>query len=239
MRNNPLLALVAAVALTAALAITVGGDPAPESTAYAAVPRGLAISSTSTTIDLVITEDEVKALVLSAIEVALTEEAANSTTTTTAISQATTTTAAPKPRPSPTTTSPQATTTTTTRPTGVEPGFRSGSESEFRSLINSLRSSNGLGTLTSDGSLNARARDWAKRMSDEGKLMHSNLTSLLPPWSAAGENVGVGGSVSSIFSSLKSSSGHLSTMKGNYTHFGVGVYQDSAGTLWTVHVFTR
>ena len=121
----------------------------------------------------------------------------------------------------------------------MEPGFRSGSESEFRSLINSLRASNGLAALASEGSLNARARDWAKRMSDEGKLSHSNISSLLPPWSAAGENVGAGGSVSAIFSSLKGSSGHLATMNGNYTHLGVGVYQDATGTLWTVHVFTR
>lgn len=246
LRNNPLLALVAAVALTAALAITVGGDPAPESVPQAAAPPVPVITSTSTTIDLEISEDEVKALVLSAGEVELTEEAANASTTTT-IPPTTTTTAvttttkpaAGQPRPSPTTTAPPATTTTTAAPEGVEPGFRSGAESEFRSLVNSLRSSNGKSALSSDGSLNARARDWAKRMSDEGKLMHSNLSSLLPPWSAAGENVGTGGSVSVIFNSLKGSSGHLSTMLGDFTHFGVGVYMDTAGVLWTVHVFTR
>lgn len=76
-------------------------------------------------------------------------------------------------------------------------------------------------------------------MADADKLMHSSLGSLLPPWTAAGENVGMGGSVSSIFSSLKASSAHLSNMLGDYTHFGVGVYQDSSGRLWTVHIFTR
>lgn len=240
MRNNPLLALVAAVALTAALAITVGGDPAPESSAYAAAPRDLVISSTSTTIDLVIAADEVKALVLSATEVALTEEAANATTTTTTIASTTTTTAAAaaKPNPSsPTTTQPPATTTSTA---ATQTGqFRSDYEAEFRGLINSLRASKGLPALTNEGSLASTARSWAKHMSDNDELAHHSVGSLLPPWHAAGENIGVGGSVSAIFNALAASGGHLSVMLGDYTHFGVGVYQDADGTLWTSHVFTR
>ncbi|MGA8039539.1 MAG: CAP domain-containing protein, partial [Acidimicrobiia bacterium] len=62
---------------------------------------------------------------------------------------------------------------------------------------------------------------------------------LLPPWSAAGENVGTGGSVGSIFDALVGSSGHRANMLGDYTHMGVGVFVDGAGRLWAVHLFTR
>jgi uncharacterized protein YkwD len=51
--------------------------------------------------------------------------------------------------------------------------------------------------------------------------------------------VGVGGSVSSIFSVLTSSSGHNAIMLGDFTHLGVGVWVDSAGAIWTTHIFTR
>jgi uncharacterized protein YkwD len=76
-------------------------------------------------------------------------------------------------------------------------------------------------------------------MATNGTLSHSDLGRFLPPWSSVGENVGVGGSVSSIFSVLTSSSGHNATMLGDFTHLGVGVWVDSAGAIWTTHIFTR
>ena len=85
----------------------------------------------------------------------------------------------------------------------------------------------------------SRARSWAERMAGNGDLSHSDLSSLLPPWSAAGENVGVGGSVKGIFGALADSSGHRANMLGDFTHFGIGVWVDSEGRIWTAHVFTR
>ncbi|MEX1125027.1 MAG: CAP domain-containing protein [Acidimicrobiia bacterium] len=120
----------------------------------------------------------------------------------------------------------------------VEAGFNPGYESEFASKINSLRSSNGLSALTRDGSLDAAARAWAQRMAERGDLSHSDIGRFLPPWSAAAENVGSGGSVSSLFDLLAGSSGHRSNMLGGYTHVGIGVWVDGSGTLWTAHVFT-
>ena len=76
-------------------------------------------------------------------------------------------------------------------------------------------------------------------MAEDGQLKHSNISNLLPPWTAAAENVGAGGSVSGIFNALSGSSGHLGNMLGDYTHLGVGAYVDGDGTIWTVHVFTR
>ncbi|MGF1617676.1 MAG: CAP domain-containing protein [Acidimicrobiia bacterium] len=126
--------------------------------------------------------------------------------------------------------------TTTAPPSG---GFNPGHESSFASLINSHRTANGLTALSRDSGLDAEARAWSQQMAANGGLSHSNLSRFLPPWSSVGENVAFGGSVSSIFGGLTASSGHNANMLGDFTHLGVGVWVDSAGTLWTTHVFTK
>jgi uncharacterized protein YkwD len=159
---------------------------------------------------------------------------------------ATTTTVAPTTTAAPTTTSTAAAEQPTeTQPEAtappkpkVEGGFNSGYESEFAARIDGLRSSQGLAGLSRDGSLDAEARAWAKRMAERGDLSHSDIGRFLPPWSAAAENVGMGGSVASLFDALSASAGHRSNMLGGYTHVGIGVWVDGSGTIWTTHVFT-
>lgn len=129
-------------------------------------------------------------------------------------------------------------TTTTISSSSSQSGFDSGAESAFYSNINSLRASEGLPTLTRDSGLDAEARGWAQTMASAGALSHSDLGRLIPPWSAVAENVGNGPGVSSIFSALSASSGHLSNMTGDYTDVGIGVWLDDEGILWTVHIFT-
>ncbi|GEM_PF-1757904 len=146
----------------------------------------------------------------------------------------------PSNNQSPPTTQPKkASSPTTSPPPAVQAGPNAEFEAQFASKINGLRSSSGLANLKRDGSLDSRARAWAEKMAGNGGLSHSNLGSLLPPWSAAGENVGMGGSVKGVFGALKGSSGHKANMLGDYTHLGVGVWVDSSGTIWTAHVFTR
>jgi uncharacterized protein YkwD len=167
--------------------------------------------------------------------------------TTTTIEQIFELAAQPAPSDEPSTSEPpastqppgtEATTTTAPPPPPPDPGGANAEfESQFASLINSYRSNNGLAGLSRDGSLDSRARSWSEQMAGAGGLSHSNLGSLLPPWSAAAENVGMGGSVSSVFEALAGSSGHKANMLGGYTHFGVGVWIDSAGVIWTTHVF--
>ena len=186
------------------------------------------------------------------VEARATSTTTTSTTTTTVPTPAssdTTTAAAPPTKSSgsgsqassPTSTQPKAAPPTTQAPAPPPPSgsYNSGMESDFHGRINSLRASNGKGGLSRNGSLDSYARSWAKWMGDNGKLAHSGIGSLVPPWSSAGENVGMGGSVSGIFGALAGSSSHLSNMLGDFTHVGIGVWVDSGGTIWTAHVFAR
>jgi uncharacterized protein YkwD len=248
MRQSPIFALTAAIALTTVLVFVVGADPVPapepqfESDPVAQV-LGAEVGATTTTMDLDFSDETAEPQVLSEVEVDLTADVdiRSTTTTTTTLPAHAHPPAAPKKSNTskPKTTAPTSTTTTTQPPSTGKAEFRSNYESEFQSQINSFRASSGLPALARNGSLDAWARDWAKTMAESGSIMHSNIASLLPPWSAAAENVGKGGSVSTIFGLLKESSPHVSNMVGNYTDVGIGVWQDSGGTLWTVHVFTR
>jgi len=254
MRRSYLFALTGAVVLVTALVLVLDSGPV-ETTEVAPVPDRPA--APPTTFAIVLAAEVPGGEELAEAEEALTEEATAPSTTTTS---PTTTTIAPTKKSSSGSNSGSSgstgsggssdsesasapTTTTTTQPESppvtITAEFRSDYEADFRSRINSVRSSNGLAGLSSNGSLNSRARDWAKSMADSNKLAHSSLGNLVPPWSGAGENVGKGGSVSSIFNSLTGSSGHLANMLGNYTDVGVGVWVDDNGTLWTVHVFVR
>ena len=242
MRQPHIYALTAGLALTTVLVLVVGGDPAPEpEVVFTAQVLGGHTESTTTTMDLEFSDDDAETLVLSEVEIELTEDAAarSTTTTTTAPVIPGTHNHAPESSSNPKTKTTATTSTTQppSPPTTVTPEFRSDYESEFHGRINSLRASNGLPALARNGSLNARARDWAKTMAESGGLKHSNIGSLVPPWTAAAENIGKGGSVSSIFSLLKGSGSHVSNMVGTYTDVGIGVWRDAGGTLWTVHVF--
>ena len=177
------------------------------------------------------------------------------TTTTTA--PATRTTAAPtttttRPAPVTTTTAPPVVTTTTVAPattTTVAPtttttvaaatgSFSAAAESEFISKINGLRASVGVAGLSANGELNNYARWWAKQMADSGNFSHSDIGSLLNPWSVVGENIGYGPSVTTVFNALVNSSGHYKNMvDARFTSVGVGAYVDATGRIWTAHVF--
>ncbi len=153
------------------------------------------------------------------------------TTTTTKAPAKTTTTAAPSttraPAPDP-----------TPEPTEAQGGFSSAKENDFASRINALRSDEDVAQLSRNGGLDDYARNWAKELAQAGRLNHSNFGSLLGTWSTVGENVGYGGSVEQIFSALVNSGGHYANMVAEeFTHFGIGVYVDDDGVLWTAHVF--
>ncbi|HKY49530.1 MAG TPA: CAP domain-containing protein [Acidimicrobiia bacterium] len=92
--------------------------------------------------------------------------------------------------------------------------------------------------LAANGELNNYARWWAKQMADSGNFSHSDIASLLDPWSTVGENIGYGPSVTSVFNALVASSGHYQNMVDpRFTSVGVGAYVDSTGRIWTAHIF--
>lgn len=182
-------------------------------------------------------ESEVAATPFEAEESELTDEALSRATSTTTTTVPTTTTTVPPATTAAKASSPPATSAPSAP--SSKAGYSSKAENDFAGRINSHRSNNGLGGLSRSGSLDSYARSWAKKMAANGSLSHSNIGSLLGSWSAVAENVGMGGSVSGIFSALVDSSGHNTNMLGEYTHMGIGVWIDGNGTVWTAHVFTR
>jgi uncharacterized protein YkwD len=223
--------------LTAGIAVSVvtafviglaGYDPgpsilSPEVMAHSATPPSSIQEESADLEDLLPDENPPPAIVTSTITTV-------STTDTTTARSATATTTAP---PSTTTTVVAATTTT------LSGGFNAGYEGSFASVINAHRASNGLSALARNSSLDGEARAWSQTMASNGGLSHSDLGRFLPPWSSVGENVGVGGSVSTVFGGLTNSSGHNANMLGDFTHLGVGVWVDANGAIWTTHIFTR
>lgn len=243
--NHPRILAALVVILTligaAAFAATLEPSPGPQ-------PEAIVAPATTTT-----TEPDFEALVKSGVfdplaeeESDLTDEAIERSTSTTTSTTTTTTTTTTAP-PSATATTAAASKKSESSPTTSPPttkaasrgAYSSSAESDFASRINSYRSAKGQPSLKRDSSLDSYARSWAKKMAQDGGLSHSNIGSLIPPWSSAGENVGKGGSVQAIFDALKASSGHRANMLGDFTHLGVGVWQDGKGVIWTAHVFTR
>jgi uncharacterized protein YkwD len=151
------------------------------------------------------------------------------------------------PPPAPVTTeppppsAPAPTTTTTPPPPTTSPPVASGSAAgQFASSINALRAEVGVGALTRNGDLDGRAQAWAESMAASGVLGHSGIVSTLVSggWSIAGENVGYGPSVESVFAALRASSSHYSNMvDARFTSLGVGVVVDANGVVWTTHLF--
>ena len=114
-------------------------------------------------------------------------------------------------------------------------------DTTFSSLLNTLRTTLGLGTLTIDNELSGIARNWSVQMANSGTLSHNGaLSSQATGWAMLGENVGTGGAVTQIFNALVASPPHMKNMSnGQFTRIGIGTVTDGGGRLWTTHVFMR
>jgi hypothetical protein len=122
-------------------------------------------------------------------------------------------------------------------------GADSGSEQGFLSAINSSRSSNGLGPLAMDGGLQSHARKHTADMIAANEIFHSSADELRAAagsgWSKLGENVGRGGTVSSLHSAFMDSSGHRANILGDYNYVGIGTDTSSDGVLYVTVVFMK
>jgi hypothetical protein len=117
-------------------------------------------------------------------------------------------------------------------------------EYAFLQKHNQARVSRGIPAMTWDAELAATSRSWSRHMAGQGKISHDpNLagvaTSVDPNWRSAGENVGVGYSVSSLFDAFMNSSGHRANiLKSTYNRVGIGVVH-SGGKIWVTVRFLQ
>jgi hypothetical protein len=115
------------------------------------------------------------------------------------------------------------------------------SETDFVSRTNSARGGNGLPRYPVRGDLTTVARRQAARMAASRQLYHNpNLGSDVAGWQALGENVGRGGSVSSIQSAFMASAAHRDNILSSvFTEFGVGTAMGSDGLIYVSEVFRK
>src|SRR5688572_5195953 len=102
-------------------------------------------------------------------------------------------------------------------------------ESCFFSAINRERASRGRSRLALAGDLTEIARRHSRRMANDKTIYHNrNLgNEISGNWSAAGENVGMGPSCSSIHDAFMGSPGHRANIiDSDYNQGGVGVAFD-------------
>ena len=106
-------------------------------------------------------------------------------------------------------------------------------------VLNSLRTSQGLGALVRDASLDRKASAQAVRMARQETIFHSTDLKMGVPdgWGVIGENVGVGGSIVTIQEALKNSPSHLANMVDpRFRRVGIGAV-DRNGRIYLVQVF--
>jgi hypothetical protein len=114
-------------------------------------------------------------------------------------------------------------------------------ESQFTSLANSARSNKGLRSYSVASDLVAVARRHAQRMAASKSIYHNpNLGSDVSGWQAVGENVGMGGSASSIHQAFMNSAPHRANIVDtDFTQVGMGVAYDADGVMYVTQVFRK
>lgn len=115
-------------------------------------------------------------------------------------------------------------------------------EAEFVSMINQSRSQAGLGPLAVHNDLVIGARNHTAKMIPTGTIFHSTsaeLSAVTTGWLVLGENVGKGGSTSSLHRAFMESPSHRANILGDYNHVGVGVGHDDAGKIYVTVIFMK
>jgi hypothetical protein len=113
-------------------------------------------------------------------------------------------------------------------------------EDSFVSRINAERSSRGIRTVVVRSDLVEVARRWSQSMADAGQISHDpNMPNEVSGWTALGDNVGRGPSVSSIHQAFMGSPEHCSIiLDPDYNQVGVGVVS-SGDQLYVTEVFVK
>ena len=111
-------------------------------------------------------------------------------------------------------------------------------ERDFVNRVNSERSARGIAQVRVCTELRGVARRHTRRMASQSHLHHNpNLASDISDWRRLSENVGRGGSVSSLHQALMNSEGHRrNILDANVTQIGVGV-EVVDGQMWVTQNF--
>lgn len=115
-------------------------------------------------------------------------------------------------------------------------------ETTLLTLTNAARAAAGVPAVTLDSALSDIARDWASQMAAAGGISHnpdikSALNAAGVEWRKSGENVGVGGSLTSIHDAFLASPGHFrNIVDPDFNRVGLGVVV-TGNTLWIVQNF--
>lgn len=113
-------------------------------------------------------------------------------------------------------------------------------ERGFARKMNTERDARGQGTMRLDPELSKAARVHTREMIRRNELYHttdSDLRSRVTNWVILGENVGVGGTVSSLHDAFMNSPAHRDNVLHNaYRHVGVGV-KNANDRMWVTVIF--
>jgi uncharacterized protein YkwD len=106
-------------------------------------------------------------------------------------------------------------------------------------MVNNYRAANGLPALATASDATAKAQQHSNDMAAQGRIYHSSSMSsgIKSGWSALGENVGMGGSVSQVESMFEGSGPHRANLLGDFTQIGVGVAHGADGQLYVTEFF--
>jgi hypothetical protein len=117
----------------------------------------------------------------------------------------------------------------------------SSEESQFVSLTNSARGSHGQRSYSVASDLVSLARRHSQEMAAKHSIYHNgNLGSDVSGWHAVGENVGMGGSASSIHNAFMNSAPHRANiLDTDFTQVGIGTAYDDKGVLYVTEVFRQ
>ena len=124
---------------------------------------------------------------------------------------------------------------------GAAPATAATSAPEARmvAVINATRVAHGLRPLRPVVGMMAYARRHARAMANRGSLFHTGNFSVICCWRLVAENVGMGGSVTSLHRAFMASPGHRANLlNGSLSQVGIGMVS-SGGRLWVTEVFRR
>lgn len=110
--------------------------------------------------------------------------------------------------------------------------------------VNQERAAAGLAPVSEDGGLTALAQQQSEQMAATGNLVHTadlggTVSSVLPSFTGAAENIGLGQSVASVNTAFMGSPTHRSAILGDFNAAGVGVTVGRDGRIWVAQLFAR